>query len=209
LGICQPYFAWIIDSLLHVGATMTELEAYILHYCQLDEPELATITRKFRNRLCYKEEYLLTPGQVCKELLYLVKGNCRIFYLDRQGKEITTWIAFQDTHTTELASFLTQQPTQFYVQALTDCQLAAITYQDLEQLYRSLPKFGEFGRKIAEEVVVGAINRVVSFQLESAQQRYQRLLKRSEYLNQIPLKHLASFLGITDTSLSRLRKKKN
>ena len=109
---------------------------------------------------------------------------------------------------TELASFITRQPSRFNIQATHDSTIASLSFSDLQQLYIDIPKFQEFGRKIAEEVAVGAINRVVSFQNETADKRYQRILKRPDYMQKVPLKYVASFLGVTDTSLSRIRKKK-
>lgn len=71
-----------------------------------------------------------------------------------------------------------------------------------------IPNFQQFGRKIAEDIAIGAINRIISFQHETADERYKKILIKENYLQKIPLKHLAAFLGITDTSLSRIRRRK-
>jgi len=187
---------------------MDELELFITHYCKLNDEELNLIANKFVKKAIPKGRHILKRGQICRHLIYTIEGNFRIYYKDDSGKEITTWLVFDDMIATELASFITQQPTKFNVQAIYDSTITSISYDDLHKLYNEIPKFQEFGRKIAEEVVVGAINRVVSFQNETADKRYIKLLSRSEYLQQIPLKYVASFLGVTDTSLSRIRRKK-
>lgn len=187
---------------------MNELKSFITYYCQLNKEELDYVVGKFAQKVIRKGRHILKEGRICSLLVYTVKGNFRIYYKDNQDKEITTWLTFDDMLATELASFIIQQPTKFNVQAINDSTIATISYADLQQLYINIPKFQEFGRKIAEEVVVGAINRVVAFQHETADERYQKLLSKSEYIQKIPLKYIASFLGITDTSLSRIRRPK-
>jgi CRP-like cAMP-binding protein len=177
-------------------------------YCSLQEDELDLVVSRFSQRNVQKGKYILRQGQICHELTYVLKGVFRQYYRDSNGKEITTWIAFEDTFATELVSFITQEPSHFYVQAIQNCEVITIPHKDLQKLYSSIPGLQEFGRKIAEEVLVGAINRIITFQKETADTRYNRLLKRPEYFQEVPLKYLASFIGVTDTSLSRLRRKK-
>ena len=83
-----------------------------------------------------------------------------------------------------------------------------ISREELYKLYQEIPAFQQFGRKIAEEIAIGAINRVVSHLNDSAAGRYRGLLEKSGYVQKIPLKYLASFLGVTVSSLSRVRKLK-
>jgi CRP-like cAMP-binding protein len=187
---------------------MVELRNYILHYCPLDEQELTTVISRFTMKAVAKKQQLLKPGQVCREFVYVARGLFRQYYKDRQEKEITSWISFENTPATELASFLSQQPAKFYIQALEDSEVACISYTDMQELYKTIPAFQEFGRKLAEKILVGAINRTVSFQKETAEERYNMLLQRPEYFQRVPLKYLASMIGITDTSLSRLRRRK-
>jgi len=187
---------------------MNELKSFITYYAQLTDVQLDRVIDKFVQRVVRKGRHILKQGQVCNQFVYTVKGNFRIYYRDKDGKEVTTWLVFDDMHATELASFITQQPTRFHVHAIQDSTIACIAHADLQQLYIDIPTFQQFGRKIAEEVAVGAIHRVVSFQYETAEKRYEKLLQKSEYLQKIPLKYVASFLGITDTSLSRIRRKR-
>ena len=123
-------------------------------------------------------------------------------------KEITDWVAREHTFALDSLSFFTQTRSNFYIEAISDCYLASISFNDLENLYKAIPRFQEFGRKLAEEIAMEAVVRAVSFQKETAEKRYEQIIKKPEYLQNVLLKHLASFLGLTDTSLSRLRKKK-
>ena len=185
---------------------MNNLKAFITFYCQLNDREMDLIVGKFSFQTVRKGKHILRNGQICHKLVYTEKGNFRTYYKDENNKDITTWIAFDDMLAIEPASFFTQKPTKFNMEAISDSEIASISYKDLQQLYKDIPPFNEFGRKIAEEIVVGAINRVVSFQHETADIRYQKLISKRDYLQNVPLKHLATFLGVTDTSLSRLRR---
>lgn len=187
---------------------MVELKDFILHYCPLKDEELETVIGRFSTRIIGRNKYILKQGQVCSEFVYVIRGLFRQYYKDINEKEITAWISFEDTQASELASFIDQQPAKFYIQALEESEIASISYSDLQQLYTTIPALQEFGRKMAEKILVGAINRAISFQKESAEERYKKLLQRPEYFQRVPLKYLASFIGITDTSLSRLRRKK-
>jgi CRP/FNR family transcriptional regulator, anaerobic regulatory protein len=187
---------------------MPELENFIKYYCDLKPEELDYVSNKFSHRTVRKNQYLLKKGQICDEFIYTVKGCFRQYLKDKQENEITTWIVFDDMIATEISGFISRLPTQFYISAITDADIRTISRMDLYTLYEEIPAFQEFGRKIAEEVAIGAINRVVSHLTESAVDRYSSLLQKSDYMQKIPLKYLASFLGITVSSLSRLRKMK-
>src|SRR4051812_47151203 len=155
---------------------MTPLKDFINYYCKLSNDELDFVVSKFHFKGISKGKHILIKGQICNEFVYTINGNFRIYYKDAVGREITTWIVFEDMLATELTSFITQEPSDYYVEAIADSEIASLNYNQLQLLYNELPKFQEFGRKIAEEVVVGAIKRVVSFQHEPADVRYNKIL---------------------------------
>ena len=157
---------------------MDKLKAFITYYCKPDEQEIDFILRKFSFQTVRKGKHILRKGQICDKLVYTEKGNFRTYYKDENNKDITTWIAFDDMLAIEPASFFTQQPTKFNIEAIAESEIASIPYKDLQQLYKDIPVFNEFGRKIAEEIVIGAINRVISFQNETADTRYQKLVNK-------------------------------
>lgn len=187
---------------------MNELNDFIIYYCKLNEQEMDFVLSNFSFHAVRKGKLILKKNQICDKLTYTIKGTFRTYYNDESGKDITSWVSFDDMLAIEPASFYTQQPTKYNIEALIDSEIATITYNDLERLYKDIPNFQKFGRKIAEEVAVGAINRVIAFQHEPADRRYEELVAKNNYLQKVPLKHLATFLGVTDTSLSRLRRKK-
>lgn len=131
----------------------------------------------------------------------------RAFSFDPDGNEVTT--AF---HTTtypvfEVASFFNRTPSRENIQALTDCDGWVITYEKLNSLFHSIPEFRNFGRSILVMGFASLKTRMLSLVTETAEERYISLLKSNpEIFHYAPLKQIASYLGITDTSLSRIRK---
>ncbi|PSL47517.1 CRP-like cAMP-binding protein [Chitinophaga niastensis] len=187
---------------------MDKLTDFITYYCELSTELLESVQQKFVFRTVAADTILLKKGQVCGELAINLHGAFRLFALDESGKDTTTWLAFEDTLVIEPASFLTRQPSRYYIQALEKSEMAIIKHEDLQQLYTAIPGFQAFGRKLMEEVLVGIMCRATSLLLDTPQQRYDRLLESPMYMQRVPLKYLASFIGITPTSLSRLRGRK-
>jgi CRP-like cAMP-binding protein len=185
------------------------LTDFITYYCELSAGLLEIVQQKFEFRTVAANTILLKKGQVCNELAINLRGTFRLFAVDEEGKDTTTWLTFEDMPVMEPASFLTRQPSRYYIQALEKSELAIIKYEDLQQLYATIPAFQAFGRKLMEEILVGTMCRATSLLLDTPQQRYNRLLESPVYLQRVPLKYLASFIGVTPTSLSRLRGRKH
>lgn len=154
-----------------------------------------------------KGKHLLKPGNDCNFLAFIQKGSFRVYYYDIKGKEIITWFSFTEMVITDLLGLFTTGKAQFYVEALEDSLLYKITKKDLEKLYEAFPIYQEFGRKFAEEALTMLMQRTMSLHTKTAEERYRELLMIPDFMQKIPLKYLASFLGVTDTSLSRIRKK--
>lgn len=121
--------------------------------------------------------------------------------------ELTVWIAFPDYFGSEVQSFISGQPSRFFLQAIEDTELYVLPKSSLVACYQTLPRTQEMVRKIWEEGIVHIIDRMIYLQSEPAEKRYLDLIKDPDYLKLIPQKYLASYLGVTPTSLSRIRKK--
>ena len=173
----------------------------------ITDDELEIITEKFTIKTLKKNELLQKAGQNCKYFWLVKKGCFRIFYL-KEDVEMNGWFAFESTPVFDIQSFFKQTPSQYAIQAMENAEVYGIAYTDLQQLYRTIFNFQYFGLKLTEFILLKVTEMLMSFQLETPQQRYQKLLENPAYLNRIPLKDLASFLGVTPNSLSRLRSKK-
>lgn len=157
-------------------------------------------------RMLKRQELLVQPGQQTSFLAYLNAGACRVYFYNENADEITTWFSFQGEFVTDLLAYYKGTPAAFYVEAIEPAELLIAQKETLEKCYAESPDFQEFGRKFAEEGMVLLMERMMSLQTKSATERYLELLEQPEFMAQIPLKYLATYLGVTDTSLSRIRK---
>lgn len=115
---------------------------------------------------------------------------------------------FENQFFSEHLSFLSQQPSLEYVEGLEDCELYFIYHEDLIRLYQEIQKFQQFGRLLMEHSFIRLKVYFHSLLHETAQERYLKLIETQPNIFQrIPLKYIASYIGITDSSLSRIRKK--
>ncbi|MEH0154917.1 Crp/Fnr family transcriptional regulator [Limibacter armeniacum] len=153
-----------------------------------------------------KNSHLIQEGQVCQHIAFINAGYLRIYYHDKQG-EVTRDLNLPGTFITALTSFITQQPTKENIQAISDCELLMIHRDDVMTLYERYPKWERFGRLIIEQMYIEIQERLYAFISESAEERYRKLLENQpEILEHIPLRYVASYLGVTQPSLSRLRR---
>jgi CRP-like cAMP-binding protein len=183
------------------------LLTFVKNTIPLSDQVAEAFAEKFKTKKIGKGSLLLRPGDNCKDFIFVNTGILR-FYIITDGVEVSVWFAFAGNVGSEIQSLLSGQPTQFFVEAIEDCQLLLLPKTELEKACTQNPLWHEFLKKIWEETIIYMIERLVSFQYKSAHKRYSDLLQDPDYLQQIPQKYLASYLGITPTSLSRLRRKK-
>ena len=150
-------------------------------------------------------KYLLKPGDECSHYYYIHKGILRAFV--RFGnKDITTWINPEHEITTSIRSMSKREASHEYIQALKDCELIAIPFTAMDDLYIQFPEMNMVGRLLLEEYYAGAEDRAFICRIPNAAARYKYFLQsRTELINRLPLKYIASYLGITVETLSRLR----
>lgn len=185
---------------------MNSLEKGICKYITPTEAELNSITSKFKTKIITKDRLLLRSGQISNEFMFVKQGCLRIFWEKENGKEITNWFVFDNEFFCELNTYIPQKPTYCNVQAIEETTLYYITRDEITLLFKTVPIFETFFRKFWEEIITFMLDGIVSFQSETAEERYRKMMKRPELMQRIPLKYLSSLLGITPTSLSRLRK---
>lgn len=165
------------------------------------------IADSFTPKLILKNQFCLTAGKICDEYFLLEKGYMRAFVHNTEGNEVTTGFYAPGQIIFEVSSFFNRSRSKENIQALTDCQGWYITYQQLNNLFHTIPEFREFGRSVLVKGFSVLKTRMLSTISETAEERHETLLKTSpEIFQHAPLKHIASYLGITDTSLSRIRK---
>ena len=184
----------------------TNLEKFISRFVTLSDAELEKIANKFKSKIVKKNSYLLRQGDTCKDFVFVEKGCLRLYYV-KDGIEISVWFAFQHSSAIEVYSFISEHPSDYFLQAIEDSEVRYVSKTELKKIYQHQPKMQEMMRNFWEAVLLDLINRFTALQKDSAEKRYLDLLnKQPDYLETIPQKYLASFIGVTPTSLSRIRK---
>ncbi len=174
----------------------------------LDPEETAYLQSIVQHQQYAKHEYFLAKGQICRKIGFIDTGLVRTFNIDRTGQEITNWLTTDGDFITEVMSFLTQSPTLEYLQCLDDTRVVYLSYSDLMDCYQKIPKMESFIRMLYEELIVDIKKYLLANVHRSAEERYEEFIRKYPLLmEKVPLKHIASFLGITDSTLSRLRRK--
>jgi len=153
-----------------------------------------------------KGDQLVAPGQRASFLAFIHKGAFRVYYYDGKGNEVTTWFSFEGMFIADLPAYYNEEAANQHIEAIEESELYVVQKEQLEKLYQKHPAFQTFGRRFAERGMVKVMDRMRSLQTKPAEQRYLELLAQPQFMQKIPLKYLASYLGITDTSLSRIRK---
>ncbi len=154
-----------------------------------------------------KGNFFLKQSVISNEYFFLEKGFMRSFAFDTDDNDVTTNFYADNQMVFEVSSFFKRTASRENIQAIRDCYGWAITYQQLNDLFHAMPEFREFGRAVLVKGFSSLKTRMLSLITETAEQRYAALLKNNpEIFKEAALKHIASYLGITDTSLSRIRK---
>ena len=174
----------------------------------ISSPHIAAlISDSFAEKQVPKNTLFLQAGRVSDEYLFLASGFMRAYVHDPEGNEVTTQFYNNKQVVFEVSSFFNRTISKENIQALTDCEGWYITYEQLNMLFHSLPEFRDFGRSILVKGFAALKTRMLSMITETAEERYAQLIKNNrEIFQHASLKTIASYLGITDTSLSRIRK---
>ena len=148
---------------------------------------------------------LVREGERCKDLFFINKGLLRGFYFD-EAREITSWFSEENEFATCFYSFITNEPSYEYIQSIEDVDLIRISFSDLQKLYTQFPETERIGRIITESYYIKLDERIINIQFKSAKERYHKLLSsKPNLLQRASLGQIASYLGITQETLSRIR----
>jgi len=173
----------------------------------LPKEVLEDVLHHFQHLEYPKNYFLLKPGKPCKYLWFMTKGAVRYFYTNDQGKEMNTWFSLDTQILTDTTSFVKQVPAQESIQLLEDCEMYSIEYGALQVLLQKHHSFALWYIKLVEFHYVSQIeDRVADLQFLDAKQRYQKLLNQyPDITNRVSLGNIASYLNITQETLSRIR----
>ena len=186
---------------------MTELEKYIQTYFGVNKDDLSKISSFFKPFNLKKGDYFLKTGRYADRLGFVQTGIVREFVYTND-KEVSKWISTKGYFVVDLASFLFHQPARWNIQALTDCELYVIENKDYQRIGQVVPRWAELEKLFLSKCFIVLEDRILQHLSMSAEERFNQLFNyNNELFNQVPLQYLASMLGMTPETLSRLRKK--
>lgn len=152
-----------------------------------------------------KGHSLLRPGGICHYLYFIEEGLTRTYYI-KDGKDVTDWISAEGSFAVSVISFLTHQPDRRGIELLEDSTFQALSYTNLERLYHQYHDIERLGRLLVSQGIIQLQQRFDDLHFATAQQRYAQLITANpSLLNRVPLGMIASYLGITQETLSRIR----
>ena len=167
----------------------------------------ATIVEQFAPLALAKGGFLLREEEVADRYLFIAQGILRAYTHSPEGDEVTTAFFSEGQVVFEVDSFFNRTPSRENIVALSDVRGFVLTFEQLNMLFHAYPEFREFGRRVLVRGFARLKQRMVNMIHLTAEQRYALLMRNEPHvLLHVPLKYVASYLGITDTSLSRIRK---
>ncbi|MGO3164335.1 MAG: Crp/Fnr family transcriptional regulator [Sphingobacteriaceae bacterium] len=196
----------LIDS-----TAMEKIKHYLKTLVPFDDRDWELFSRKLKRVVCGKGEAILKDGDVEKTLSFLETGMVRFYLPDPDcQRELTFSFAFENSFFSGYDSFLSQTPADYCIEALADCVMWQISLEDLHVIYNTTKVGNLIGRKVAESLYAAKMKRELALLKDSAKERYLDLLRNQpHFYKQIPLKYLASYIGVRPQSLSRIRRQIN
>ncbi len=186
---------------------MKELINYLLQFGQLNQQQIDLIKSKGKEIELKKESYFSEAGKIAKQVAFINEGILRICFFNNKGEEITKYFVDENHFAVDLNSFTSQTPSSEYLQAVTDCKLIVFSTDALKELSSTIILWDSIINQITSKALLEKMNRISPMMSEDATVRYRNFLEKFPNLaNRIPLSFLASYLGITRSSLSRIRK---
>ncbi|MCX2585912.1 Crp/Fnr family transcriptional regulator [Pedobacter sp. MR22-3] len=186
---------------------MNELESYINHHFGISADECQKVSELFKPEVVEKGSYFLQTGKSCNKLSFIESGILRVF-VNLLDKEVTQWIGTAGYFMTDLRGFMFRETSRFDIQALTETHLYTIDYETYLTIGRLVPKWHEFEKLFMGKCFVMMENRILDLISMTAEKRYQKFFSENrELFNQVPLQYLASMLGMTPETFSRIRRK--
>jgi CRP-like cAMP-binding protein len=187
---------------------MTLLFNFLNSIRPLSDELVQHLSKVLKTKTFPKKTLLLKAGQVCQNMYFIESGLVRCFYIKGEN-EVCSWFMKEGDMIISVQSFFYQQESYESIQALEDLKVHYISFADLQFIYRELPELNFIGRILTEKYYALSEQRLYSLRMQRAQERYEYLVQHSsELILRVPSNYIASYLGITKETLSRVRSKK-
>ena len=188
---------------------MHQIKLYLDKIASISSSDWNFFISKLHRRIITKKSVFIKVNQIENHISFIESGIVRLFIpRDNPEKEITFGFSFKNQFVSAYDSFLTQSPSNYQLQALTETAMLSISYEDLQSVYKSTQIGNLIGRLTAEDLFLIKSKREQNLLNLNAEQRYLKLFKeRPELLKSVPLKYISSYIGVTAQALSRIRKR--
>ena len=179
-------------------------------HIHLTPDEQDTFTSYLQSRKIKRKQFLLTDGDICRYSTFVTSGCLRGYTVDKSGIEHVLSFAPPDWWIADMYSLLSQKPGILNIEALEDTEVLLLSKANQEKLYQQIPKFEHFFRILTENSLVASQQRLIDGLSLTAEERYNNFCKRYPTLiDHLPLKQIASYIGVTPEFFSRMRNKRN
>lgn len=186
---------------------MKELFDFILRFGNLNQQQIDFIISKAHEIDLQNDDYFSEAGKIARRVGFVVEGIMRVCYYDNKGDEITKYFIEENNLVVDLESFDNEIPSSSYVQAVTDCKMIVFQRKDWLEILQTIVGFDAITHKIISRALMQKVERRSPLVTEDATTRYLKFLEiYPTAVNRIPLSYVASYLGVTQSSLSRIRK---
>lgn len=182
------------------------LKTSLNEHVSLNDAEWELCKNSFRPKRMLKRQFLLQEGDVCRELTFVEKGSLYSYSVDSKGNQHVIRFAFEGWWMANLQSFFTSSPTRLNIEVLENSELLILDKNNHELLLEKIPAYERYQRIILQNAYVALQQRVENALGLTAEEKYARLIEqRPEFLNRVPLNLVASYLGVSPETLSRVR----
>lgn len=180
---------------------------FLIAYVPFSHDELNIILSHFEKEFVKKNQVLIKEGQVCNKLYFVEQGIGRSYYLKKDGKEVTQWFFGVGKFMSSADSFFQQSPSFYYLEILEDSILYSISKDKIDLLLAKYHKMEKLIRLLSIEMLTKIVHKLNAVQFQTAKERYDYMLTEfPDISHRVPLGHIASYLGMTQETLSRIRR---
>ncbi len=179
---------------------------YFEKFLPLEESEISFLETVFEERRVRRRQFILQEGDISKFNTFVVEGCFKMYMVDAEGKEHNLQFAIENWWIGDIGSFLTEQPSKLYIEAIENSVILRIKKHDQEQLFEAYPKFDKIFRILTERALISFQRRVLQNISSTAEERYLDFIDKYPYFfNRVSNVQIASYLGITPEFLSTIR----
>ncbi len=205
-GIFSNHIVYCCVMITTPNPVYRQLLSQLQLFDKISDEDLDTIMQGFSLMSIKKGELLVKQGSLVNRLYFINSGFLRAYYINEEGEQFTTSIGESGQMMTSFEGFQKGVKATEFIEALSDCELLVVNKSDYDRIYRSLKSWPKYCTSIYENAILRAGERLLDMQRLNATQRYEKLLRnRPNVAMHVPVKYLASYLGLQPQSLSRIR----